>query len=87
MTNYIPIIGLSILAIGAVYKLISKKDVTESEEEDPFDGPVQKNCREYHKGDNLDTDLANEAYKEREEIKGRVINDHIADIMNIKKKK
>jgi hypothetical protein len=55
MTDYIiPIIGLSILVIGALYKLFTKKDDTE----------VKENT-----------------------TSTRVINDHIAEIMNIKKKK
>jgi len=60
MTNYIPIIGLSILAIGALYKVITKKDVTESKKE------------------------TKSSYKQ---TSGRFINDHMADVMNIKKKK
>ena len=59
MTNYIiPIIGLSILVIGAVYKLLTKKDDT------PENKEVKENT-----------------------TSTRVINDHMAEIMNIKKKK
>ena len=92
MTNYIiPIIALSILAIGAIYKVMTKdrlltKD-SPSKIEDPFDGPIQRQSKAFHEADNLDMDLAHDAYKEREEIKTRVINDHMAHIMNIKKKK
>lgn len=54
MTDYIiPIIGLSILVIGALYKLFTKKDTE-----------VKENT-----------------------TSTRVINDHIAEVMNIKKKK
>jgi hypothetical protein len=63
MINYIiPIIGLSILVIGAVYKVMTKKDDTTSEQE------------------------VKETYKENT-TSTRVINDHMAHIMNIKKKK
>jgi hypothetical protein len=62
MTNYIiPIIGLSILVIGSIYKLLTKKDDTENKE-------------------------VKETYKENTTSR-RVINDHMAEIMNIKKKK
>lgn len=57
MTNYIiPIIALSILAIGAIYKVITKKD-------DTFEKETENTTSR------------------------RVINDHMAHIMNIKKKK
>jgi len=57
MTNYIiPIIALSILAIGAIYKVMSKKDDTSEKETENT-------------------------------TSRRVINDHMAHIMNIKKKK
>ncbi len=85
MTNYIiPIIALSILAIGAIYKLLTKD--SPSKIEDPFDGPIQRQSKEFHEADNFDMNLAHDAYKEREEIKTRVVNDHMAHIMNIKKK-
>lgn len=42
--------------------------------EDPFDGPIQRQSMRFHK-DNFDMNLAFEAYKEREEIKRKVIND------------
>lgn len=62
MTNYIiPIIALSILAIGAIYKVMTKKD-------DTFEKEVK------------------ETYEENTTSR-RVINDHMAEIMNIKKKK
>ncbi len=57
MTNYIiPIIALSILAIGAIYKVMTKKD-------DTFEKETENTTSR------------------------RVINDHMAHIMNIKKKK
>lgn len=57
MTNYIiPIIALSILVIGAVYKVMTKKDETSEK-------------------------------KTENTTSRRVINDHMAHIMNIKKKK
>ena len=41
MTNYIiPIIGLSILVIGAIYKVMTKDSPPKIE--DPFDGPIQR---------------------------------------------
>lgn len=56
MTNYIiPIIALSILAIGAIYKVMTKKD-------DTFEKETENTTSR------------------------RVINDHMAHIMNIKKK-
>lgn len=59
MIDYIiPIIALSILVIGAVYKLLTKKDDT------PENKEVKENT-----------------------TSTRVINDHMAHIMNIKKKK
>jgi hypothetical protein len=89
MTNYIiPIIALSILVIGAIYKVMTKvmtKD-SPSKIEDPFDGPIQRCAKAFHE-DNFDMNLAHDAYKEREQIKTRVINDHMSKIMNIKKKK
>ena len=86
MTNYIiPIITLSILVIGAIYKVMTKDNPPKIK--DPFDGPIQRQSKAFHEADNLDMDLAHDAYKEREEIKTRVINDHMAHIMNIKKKK
>lgn len=61
MTNYIiPIIALSILAIGAIYKVMTKKDVSEKKVKNPFTENTTSR---------------------------RVINDHMAHIMNIKKKK
>jgi len=64
MTNYIiPIIALSILVIGASYKLLSKKDDDTSEKE---------KVKETHKENT---------------IPKSVINDHIAEIMNVKKDK
>ena len=64
MIDYIiPILALSILVLGALYKVFTQKDLPE------------------------EVDKERSVYKEREEIKGRVINDHIAEIMNIKKKK
>lgn len=57
MTNYIiPIIALSILAIGAIYKVMTKKDDTSEKETENT-------------------------------TSRRVINDHMAHIMNIKNKK
>ncbi len=57
MTNYIiPIIALSILVIGAIYKVMTKKDETSEK-------------------------------KTENTTSRRVINDHMAHIMNIKKKK
>ena len=61
MTNYIiPIIALSILAIGAIYKVMTKKD-------DTSDGLQRRETENT--------------------TSRRVINDHMAHIMNIKKKK
>jgi|DEB19_MinimDraft_2_1074335.scaffolds.fasta_scaffold04517_2 hypothetical protein len=63
MTNYIiPIIALSILLVGATYKLLTKKDNTTEKEE----------VKETHKENT---------------IPKSVINDHIAEIMNVKKDK
>ena len=86
MTNYIiPIIALSILVIGAIYKVMTKDNPPKIK--DPFDGPIQRKSKAFHEADNFDMNLAHDAYKEREQIKTRVINDHMAHIMNIKKKK
>lgn len=58
MTNYIiPIIALSILVIGAIYKVMTKKDDTPEKE-------TKENT-----------------------TSRRVINDHMAHIMNTKKEK
>ncbi len=84
MIDYIiPIGALSILVIGVIYKVLTK----DSSKEYPFDGPIQKQSKAFHDADNFDMNLAHDAYKEREEIKTRVINDHMAHILNIKKKK
>ncbi len=62
MTNYIiPILFITILIAGAVYKILIKKD----------DTPENKEVKETYK----------------ENTTRRVINDHMAEIMNIKKKK
>lgn len=62
MTNYI-IMGLFllILLIGACYKVLTKDN---TEIEDPFDGPIQRQSKSLHESDNFDMDLANEAHKE-----------------------
>jgi hypothetical protein len=92
MTNYIPIVALSILVI-VIYKLLTKYSTSKIEDstpkiEDPFDGPIQRKSKAFHDADNFDMNLAHDAYKERELIiTGGFINDHIAEIMNIKKKK
>ena len=87
MEKYIiPTLFIAVLISGAVYKLLTKKD-SPSKIEDPFDGPVQRQSKTFHEADNFDMDLANAAYKEREQIKTRFVNDHMAHIMNIKKKK
>ncbi len=84
MIDYIiPIGALSILVIGVIYKVLTK----DSSKEYPFDGHIQKQSKAFHDADNFDMNLAHDAYKEREEIKTRVINDHMAHILNIKKKK
>ena len=62
MTNYIiPILFITILIAGAVYKILIKKD----------DTPENKEVKETYK----------------ENTTRRVINDHMAEIMNSKKKK
>ena len=62
MTNYIiPILFITILIAGAVYKILIKKD----------DTPENKEVKETYK----------------ENTTRRVINDHLAEIMNNKKKK
>lgn len=82
MRNYI-ILFMAI--ITAIYKLLTrKKEVIEDKIQDPFDGPIQQKCKSLPV---VDPELAHAAYKERQEIKTRVINDHIAEIMNIKKEK
>ena len=53
--------------------------------EDPLVGPIQRQSKKFHE-DNFDMNLEHEAYKERKVIERRV-NDHTAEIMNIKKKK
>ena len=63
MINYIiPIIALSILVIGASYKLLTNKDNT----------PEKEEVKENHKENT---------------VSKSVINDHIAEIMNVKKDK
>ena len=62
MAKYIiPILFITVLIVGAIYKVMTKKDGTEQEE-------------------------VKETYKENSTSR-RVINDHMAEIMNIKKKK
>ena len=84
MDYIIPILFVVVLVVGSIYKLLTK-DVTEKME-DPLVGPIQKQCKEFHEADNFDMNLAHEAYKERKGIEKR-INDHMAEVMNIKKKK
>ena len=83
MDYTIPIIFVVVLVAGAIYKLLTK-DVVEKME-DPLVGPIQRQSKKFHE-DNFDMNLAHEAYKERKVIERRV-NDHMAEIMNIKKKK
>jgi len=83
MDYIIPILFVVVLVSGAIYKLLTK-DVSEKME-DPLVGPIQRQSKKFHE-DNFDMNLAHEAYKERKEIERR-INDHIAEVMNIKKKK
>lgn len=70
------IIGLSllILLIGASYKVMTKKDEPLEEEKDTLDVPMKS--KKFNTTD-----------KKTEEVKKRVINDHMAEIMNIKKSK
>lgn len=87
MDYIIPILFVVVLVSGAIYKLLTK-DVTEKiteKMEDPLVGPIQRQSKKFHE-DNFDMNLAHEAYKERKVIERRV-NDHMAEIMNIKKKK
>lgn len=86
MDYIIPILFVVVLVSGTIYKLLTKdvKDVSEKME-DPLVGPIQRQSKKFHE-DNFDMNLAHEAYKERKEIERR-INDHIAEVMNIKKKK
>jgi len=76
MINYILITILIVL--GSVLYKISKSN-KKPEISDPFDVPIQRQSMRFHK-DNFDMNLAFESYKEREEIKRKVIN-------NIKNKK
>ena len=70
MTNYIPILFIIVLIVGAVYKVLTNKDNSST---------VLTN---------KDNSLTNnvKTSNENKEVKTRVINDHIAEIMNIKKK-
>lgn len=75
MINYILITIL--IVIGSVLYKISKSNKKPENPipvSDTFDGPIQRQSMRFHK-DNFDMNLAFEAYKEREEIKRKVIND------------
>lgn len=46
-----------------IYKINQKSDMI-----DPFDGPIQRQSRNYHLNDNLDIDLVSRAYRERQNL-------------------